>query len=142
MARGLRKLDDAVAYLLWKAQLTTEKALEGALRPLDLTPSQFGALMFLELEGPLSAADLARRLEIRPQSVAAGLTGLERRGLVSRTAHPRHGRVLLVRIEPAGRTLVRRADAEVERVEQVLLAALPLSLRSAFVRSLRRLVAQ
>jgi DNA-binding MarR family transcriptional regulator len=133
-------LDDAVAYLLWQAQLTTEKALGRALRPLDLTLSQFGALMFLELDGPLSAADLARRLEIRPQSVAAGLAGLEQRGLVSRSPHPQHGRVVLVRIEAAGRQLARRADAEVERVEAELLATLPSSLRRAFVESLRRLV--
>jgi DNA-binding MarR family transcriptional regulator len=138
----VRKLEDAVAYLLWQAQLTTEKALVSALRPLELTPSQFGALMFLELEGPLSAAELARRLEIRPQSVAAGLAGLEQRGLVSRTAHPQHGRVLLVRIEAAGRRLARRADTAVERVEQELLEVLPRAERRGFVESLRRVVAR
>jgi DNA-binding MarR family transcriptional regulator len=49
---------------------------------------------------------------------------------------------VLVRIEVAGRRLARRADAEVERVEQELLAALPVSRRRSFVDSLRRLVAR
>jgi DNA-binding MarR family transcriptional regulator len=141
MARGLRDLDEAVTYALWQAQLATRQALEQVLRPLDLTVSQFGTLAFLAREGPRSAADVARRLAIRPQSVAAGVHELERRGLVTRSPHPEHGRVVLVRLAPAGLALARRGDAAIERFERRLLAPLPPRRRQELLAGLRQILA-
>src|SRR5947207_15290340 len=107
MARGLRELEDTVTYMLWQAQLATRQALEDVLRPFELTVSQFGILAFLAREGPLSAATLARRLAIRPQSVAPGAADLERRSLISRPPHSEPGRVVLLTLERSGLAIAR-----------------------------------
>jgi len=142
MARDLRKLEDAVLYILWRAQLATRQQVEEVLRPLDLTVSQSGVLAFLAREGPLSAAELARRLAIRPQSVAAGVHDLERRGLISRSPHPEHGRVVLLRLERSGLTIARRADKAIARAEQELLAPLGARRRRELVAGLRQILAR
>jgi DNA-binding MarR family transcriptional regulator len=142
MAHGLRDPEEAIIYVLWQAQLATRQALEQVLRPLELTVSQFGILASLAHEGPLSAAALARRLAIRPQSVAPGVHDLELRGLISRSPHPEHGRVVLLRLERSGLATARRADAAIGRFERELLAPLGSRRQRELVAGLRQILAR
>jgi DNA-binding MarR family transcriptional regulator len=142
MARDLRNLEDGVIYVLWQAQLATRMGLEEVLRPLGLTVSQFGILALLARERPLSAATLARRMAIRPQSVAPGAHDLERRGLISGSPHPEHGRVVLLRLERTGLATARRADTAIARFERELLAPLGARRREELVAGLRQILAR
>jgi DNA-binding MarR family transcriptional regulator len=69
----------------------------------DLTPSQTAVLLRLIKDGPASTSELAGAERVRPQSIAATLAGLDRHGLVERTADPDDGRRQLITLTAAGR---------------------------------------
>ncbi|TRW88790.1 MarR family transcriptional regulator [Mycolicibacterium sp. 018/SC-01/001] len=73
----------------------------------DLTPPQTAALLRLAKDGPASTSQLAGAERVRPQSMAATLAGLDRHGLIERTADPDDGRRLVITLTAEGR---RRAE--------------------------------
>lgn len=90
--------------------------VEGALRMPELA-----ALARLDLGGAATASELAKREQIRPQSMGATLGGLQARGLVERRPDPADGRRVLLSLTDAGRAALRdRRDARTERVAAVL----------------------
>ena len=68
------------------------RRLRAESNPDGLTWSQTMALSRLEKAGPMTTADLARAESVKPQSMGATLTELEREGLVERQPHPTDGR--------------------------------------------------
>ncbi|GBE65436.1 MarR family transcriptional regulator [Mycobacterium sp. MFM001] len=73
----------------------------------DLTPSQTAVLTRLWKDGPTSASVLASAERVRPQSMAATLTALDRHGLIRRAPDPEDGRRQVISLTAAGR---RRAE--------------------------------
>ncbi len=124
LGEGFRGADGAVGYLLRQAQLTLRRALDTALRDLDLTTPQFSLLSVLEVEPGLSGAELARVSMLTPQTTNGILVALVRRGHVDRTRDGRDGRVLQVQLTDAGRALVVQARGRVEEVERRMTAEL------------------
>lgn len=105
----------------------------------NLTPSQTAVLIRLARDGPSSTSALAGAERVRPQSMATTLTGLDRHGLIERTADPDDGRRQVITLTPAGREraesgrqdreewLVRAMQDQLsERERGVVLAALAL----------------
>jgi DNA-binding MarR family transcriptional regulator len=105
----------------------------------NLTPSQTAVLIRLAKDGPSSTSALAGAERVRPQSMATTLTGLDRHGLIERTADPDDGRRQVITLTPAGREraesgrqdreewLVRAMQDQLsERERGVVLAALAL----------------
>lgn len=91
-----------------------EHALSGAigslLRDLDITVTQYGALLALAESPGQSGAQLARQCVVTPQSMATVLRTLANRGLIDRTPSPVHGKVQIATVSPAGRTVLLNAD--------------------------------
>ncbi|MCP2168066.1 MarR family winged helix-turn-helix transcriptional regulator [Goodfellowiella coeruleoviolacea] len=111
---------------LWikRAEQTMIAAKEHALRPLGLTVPQYAAMVvLLELPGA-SGAELARRCLVTPQTMATVLANLESKGLVERQPHPYHRKLHEIRLTPAGRRLVDKADRAALAVEARLAAGL------------------
>ena len=52
--------------------------------------------------GPMTTADLARALAMKPQSMGAALAQMEEQGLVRRKGHPTDGRQILYELTAAG----------------------------------------
>jgi DNA-binding MarR family transcriptional regulator len=75
---------------------------------VDLGPSQAAALATIDRHGPLTPSDLARLERIQRPTATRIVDGLERAGLVERTADPADGRGCLVSATSAGRALLRR----------------------------------
>jgi DNA-binding MarR family transcriptional regulator len=75
----------------------------------DLTPSQTAVLIRLVKDGPASTSQLAGAERVRPQSMAATLSGLDRHGLIERRPDPDDGRRQLIRLTPRGR---RHAESD------------------------------
>jgi DNA-binding MarR family transcriptional regulator len=72
----------------------------------DLTPSQESALTLVGKHGAATASALASAEGVRPQSMAATLTALERQGLIRRSPDPDDGRRQLVFLTESGRARV------------------------------------
>ncbi|WP_375388469.1 MarR family winged helix-turn-helix transcriptional regulator [uncultured Amnibacterium sp.] len=137
--------DELDANLTWSLVRTARFAgqrLSDRLAPHDLTPIQFGVLAHLSLAEEMTQAALARKVLIRPQSIAPLLSALEGRGLVVRTGRRLRGRRNPVRLTEAGRRVLDDVrdvalsandltDAGLTREESAQLNALLLKLISA-----------
>jgi DNA-binding MarR family transcriptional regulator len=119
-----RRVEERLVYGIVRAEHELRVVLDNALRDLGVTLTQWTVLSFLLREPGLSAADLARRSFISQQGVAGILTRLERAGLVARTPHPTHGRIVEVTVTAAGRALAEYGDEQVRDLEQRLADAL------------------
>jgi DNA-binding MarR family transcriptional regulator len=104
----------AVASLMRGHQLTM-RALSGALRPLELTPTGYLALVTLALssDGTRTLGYLSRYLLVHPTTVTQLVDQLERRGVVRRRPHPDDRRTSLAALTKRGRTLMERATEAV-----------------------------
>ncbi|MBV9820343.1 MAG: MarR family transcriptional regulator [Solirubrobacterales bacterium] len=91
----------------------------------ELSLSESSALARVARDGPMTAAELARAEHISPQSMGTTLRGLLDRGLLSRAAHPRDGRRMLLSVSDAGREVRARRQAETaERLADLLASEL------------------
>ena len=79
-------------FLLKRAELAARGCVERALLQAGLTPTQFHVLLLLERNPGISAAQVARSVGIRPQSVNDSLGPLERKGLLLRRPSAAHRR--------------------------------------------------
>ena len=88
---------------LRRTQHAVRTWLDTALTETGLTTPQYTALAALESEGDLSASDLARELGMTAQTVNVLVKALEACGLLRRSRHPDHGRILLLSLTSRGR---------------------------------------
>ncbi|WP_406840334.1 MarR family winged helix-turn-helix transcriptional regulator [Streptomyces sp. AHU1] len=80
-----------------------------AVRTVDtMPPGEAAVLGFLDREGPLTTADLARLRGVTHQSVAKSVKDLSAAGLVRGERHPDDGRKLLLHLTGAGLSRLRR----------------------------------
>ncbi|HET7479570.1 MAG TPA: MarR family transcriptional regulator [Rubrobacteraceae bacterium] len=114
-------MERRVGYQLKRAQHALRGGMDEVLREIGMTTAQYAALSALEAEAGLSGADLARRSFVTPQTMNQILTRLERDGMISRRAHPRHGRVLRTDLSKEGRRKLAEAHKLVEEVEAKML---------------------
>ncbi|HZU17879.1 MAG TPA: MarR family transcriptional regulator [Candidatus Dormibacteraeota bacterium] len=125
-----------VGFLIKRLQHSLRRALDEGLRDLGLNTAHYVVLRELEA-GPLSAAELARRAFVRPQAMAPLLEVLEERGLLVRSPHLEHRRVLEVRLTPRGRELLSVCQRRCEDLEERLLKGLGTSERESLLAALR-----
>jgi DNA-binding MarR family transcriptional regulator len=87
----------------------------------ELSNPQLTALSRLDRLGPMTTAALARREQISPQAMGTTVAGLERLGLVARSADPSDARRSILSLTPEGRAAVHSGrNAVVDRVTAVL----------------------
>lgn len=102
--------------------------------------TRYGFLAALEEFGPISQAELGRRLGIDPKEVVGALRDLERDALISRAPDRRDPRRNAVDITPAGRRALAQLDAALDAAHRELLAPLSAAERRQLDRLLQRLV--
>ncbi len=103
--------------------------------------TDYAVLAALEQFGPLSQADLGRRLGIDRSDVVALLNRLGDQGLVHREPDPRDRRRNSVAMTPQGRERLEALDLAVSRAQSDLLEPLDPQERTVLVDLLRRVVA-
>jgi DNA-binding MarR family transcriptional regulator len=129
-----------VGYLVKQAQSLLHLRMEEALRPLQLTVSQYSCLHHLRREPGISAAALARATFVTRQSMNAMLQQLIDRGLVARPSRAETGRALPTLLTDAGADVLDAAQDAVDAVEQRMLAGLPASERAALAHGLAAVI--
>jgi DNA-binding MarR family transcriptional regulator len=120
IGESYRGSDGHSGYLLRQAWNEFRGAMEAALRPHGLTSAQYAALSVLARQGEMSGADLARACNTTPQAMNGVLATMGREGLVERTPHPTHGRILQVALTEEGKRRVEAASPAVRRLEAVI----------------------
>jgi DNA-binding MarR family transcriptional regulator len=85
------------------------RRFDEALRPLCLTNGQFSLLMSLNRPEPPRMGPVAVLLAMDRTTLTAALKPLERRGLVDVTTDPADRRSRLLKLTPAGTTLLALA---------------------------------
>ena len=131
-------------YLLRRVAGELSQRLDEDLREFGLTQSQLSALAQLDVVHPagLSGATLSTRSGVTAQSMSAAIAGLLSRDLITRTPHPRHGRILECRITSAGAELlarVQRATRDSGRYDAGLSEGQQETLRSLLTEMMRTL---
>jgi DNA-binding MarR family transcriptional regulator len=120
IGEGYRGVDGNTGYLLRQAWHTFRGALDSALREHNLSGPQYAVLSVLGRDPGLSGADLARAYNTTPQAMNGVLATLEREGMVARTPHPTHGRILLASLTPEGQKRLEGATPSVRELERAI----------------------
>jgi DNA-binding MarR family transcriptional regulator len=124
MGQAAPDLDHGVGYAAKQLNQAFRTVADKALRPVGLTLPQFAVLSSLAERPGSSNSELARGCFVTRQSMNEVLAGLLAAGLITRSAHPIHGRVLQTELTPAGQEAIARADAIVQAVEARMTAGL------------------
>ena len=118
-------------YLIGRVDRVVRREIDRVVKAHGLSAAQYTTLSVLARRSGLSNAQLARRALVSSQSMNEVLLALERRGLVSRRAHPAHGRIRQTRLTAKGRKTLALCDAEVGDVESTMVSGLSRQDRAA-----------
>jgi DNA-binding MarR family transcriptional regulator len=113
-----------ISYLLRRAQLLVYTSLADCLREYNLTPMQYMLLSLSRRGGEMSAAELARRFAVTPQSMNEMIAMLQSKDLIVRKTATEHRRILRISLTPEGARLLRSCDRQVDRLEKRLFEGL------------------
>ena len=103
------KLENQLCFPLYAASREVIKQYHPLLSELDLTYTQYVALMVLWETGEISAKEMGERLHLDSGTLTPLLKGLEKRGLVTRSRFEKDERVLMVRLTQRGEALKEKA---------------------------------
>jgi DNA-binding MarR family transcriptional regulator len=140
--RGKRGEQGYLAYLLRQAQAATRLTMERALADLGITPPQFAVLTMLKAYPGLSGADLARVALLTPQTVGVIIRNLERDGVIRKTPHAVHGRVLQWTLTRRGGTLLAKCRRPVHALDRRLKQGLGAKAQATVRRWLSKIAAE
>ena len=123
-------------YLIGRVDRVVRREIDGVVKAHGLSAAQYTTLSVLARRSGLSNAQLARRALVSSQSMNEVLLALEKRGLVSRRAHPAHGRIRQTRLTAKGRKTLALCNAEVGEVESTMVSGLSRQDQAALHRGL------
>src|ERR1700722_17930529 len=113
-----------IGYRLKITQHLLRQRLDAELSVIGITAPQNAALLAIADNPRISNASLARAAFITPQTMHAILVNLERAGLIVRSPHLVHGRIVMTELTEAGRKAVQAGAIAAEEVERQLLSGL------------------
>ena len=132
-ATTLHVRDHCLCLHAQRAARSLARRFDEALRPVGLTNGQFSLLMSLNRPQPPGMAAVASLLAMDRTTLTAALKPLERRGLVEVDVDPADRRGRLMRLTPAGESILAAAvpiwRSTHEAVEALLYGADPDRLR-------------
>ncbi len=133
------RLDDQVGYLLRRAHQRASAIFLAAFGDVQITPTQWAALVRLADEGALSQNHLGRLTAMDPATVQGVIRRLVARGLIERRADSADRRRTVLTLSEDGRRAVAALTGRAERVSEAILAPLDARDRRRLLALLRRL---
>jgi DNA-binding MarR family transcriptional regulator len=103
------QLDDVLGYLIGRVAHDLQLGFTELMAGEGLTVRQFGVLNHVARSPGLASAEIARRLDVTPQSMVSHVETLCRRGILRRDPDPGPGRAIGVHLTPEGAALLARA---------------------------------
>ncbi|WP_210310510.1 MarR family winged helix-turn-helix transcriptional regulator [Devosia pacifica] len=113
-----------IGYSLKIAQHRLRQRLEAELEGTGVSAAQNAVLLAISHNPRISNASLARAAFVTPQSMQGMLVTLERDGLITRTPHPDHGRIIMTELTERGRAAAEAGIVASETVERQMLSGL------------------
>lgn len=117
-------LDERVGLVIKRAEQTLIRAKSQALEAFDLTVPQYAALLAISEESGVTAAELARRCLVTPQTMTTILKNLSSKALIDRRPHPTIGHVQQTFLTADGQRVLKKADRAAIAVEQQLVQSM------------------
>lgn len=115
---------DWIGYNLKITQHRLRQRLDAELARVGITAPQNAVLLAIAGNPRISNADLARSAFVTPQTMQGILVNLERGGLIVRSPHPEHGRVIMTELTKAGQKAVADGAKAADAVERQMLSRL------------------
>lgn len=131
-------LDEQVGFLL-RLAAQRHGALFQAQVPMDLTNTQFAALMKLAELGECSQNDLGRRTAMDVATIKGVIDRLRKKGLINQRHDPNDRRRALLSLSPAGVEAAEVLRAFGHQISAETLAPLSASERAQFLALLQKL---
>ncbi|MDA0167752.1 MarR family transcriptional regulator [Solirubrobacter taibaiensis] len=119
-----KRLQGLASWRLSAAALVGDRLVNEALATEGVRKYHFRVLVALSDDGPLSQAELGRRLAIDRSDMAAVAAELEQRALLERTRDDRDRRRNVVTITSEGQAALARMDDAIKAAQTTLLAPL------------------
>jgi DNA-binding MarR family transcriptional regulator len=130
-----------ISYVVARLERALRQAINERVREHGLTVLQYTTLSVLgRRRGGLSNAQLARRSYMTPQSMSEVIDALERAGLIERSPHPNHRRVLPATLTANGRRVLAACEAAVGEMEEQMMRELDPAARAALLDALKTCV--
>jgi MarR family transcriptional regulator, lower aerobic nicotinate degradation pathway regulator len=126
-------LMDRVGFLLAMTKGGAENIVSKALEEIGIYPRQYGLMLVLASEGPLSQGELAEWVRTDRTTMVALVDGLEERGYVRRERNPADRRAYHLQLTGQGKRAITRGKTLMRRAEKQLLSALTERERSQLI---------
>ncbi|MCM0021674.1 MAG: MarR family transcriptional regulator [Tagaea sp.] len=133
------RLDAQIGHLLRRAHQRHTSLFEKGLGDLDVTPTQFAALVKIGDRGEVSQNLLGRLTAMDPATIQGVIQRLMARGLIERRPDPSDRRATLLRLTESGAALAREAVSRAKTVTEATLDPLPLAERETLLALLKKL---
>jgi DNA-binding MarR family transcriptional regulator len=109
---------DRLGYLLKRAQHALRTRMDDRLSYLGVTTAQFNVLSAVQQQPGISNASLARGAFVTAQSMLGIVANLEKMGLLRRTPHQTHGRIMQSELTQKGTEVLESACEAIVDVEK------------------------
>jgi DNA-binding MarR family transcriptional regulator len=133
-------LEHQAGHLLRRAHQRHTMIFQDGMGDVQLTPTQYAALVKIRDLGQISQNQLGRLTAMDPATIQGVVQRLAARGLVDRTPDAHDRRLMQLRLTAKGRALVQTAIALGVAITEATLAPLSEAERPVFLSLLRKLI--
>ncbi len=130
-------LKSSPGHLLRRAQQYAHDLYSKDVGASGPTPRQFEVLHVVSQNPQLSQTDLVHHTGIDRSTLADMIARMIKKGLLSRKRTKEDARANAVSITPAGKRMLKSAEAKVNKSDRAVLSALPKTQQAAFMKALK-----
>jgi DNA-binding MarR family transcriptional regulator len=130
------QLEGGIGFLLRLLDARYDVLYQNLTRQNDITPRQFGVLMALYQQGPLTPSVLAERISSDRNTLSEMLKRMATRKLISKKANAEDRRSIQVQITAKGEAALLKVMPAAARLQDLLLAPLAKEDRAHFLKCL------
>ena len=128
------KLENGIGFLLRLLEAKYDGLYQSVTRQTDITPRQFGVLMALLQEGPMTPSALADRISCDRNTLSEMLKRMTARRLIAKKSNPDDRRSIQVQITAKGTSALMAVVPAAARLQDLMLAPLSQDDRAHFLR--------
>lgn len=128
------RLENGIGFLLRLLEAKYDGLYQSVTRQTDITPRQFGVLMALLQQGPMTPSALAERISCDRNTLSEMLKRMTARRLISKKSNPGDRRSIQVQITAKGTSALMAVVPAAARLQDLMLAPLSQEDRAHFLR--------